>query len=307
MSKPWTSWPDFSGKTRYEDITAQIIIMVICVFALSSCGPIFSPSQSSQDRAAPASTSPGHSGSGQIAPLTETTGTQLNGLQPLRGVNVEALFAEDIRDPITRIQRVENAFIYLRRELDEVMPAILRLSAVEADIQNLIVQLEMLLREESTPTTTRPAAQAAPAPLITPPPTERPVLQSEAIPTPMTATAPTRSFTGASNVTSLRLGEHADRTRIVLDLTGPVSAYRHDLDNAEGLLIIELPNAGWSGQTSWRASDRSPLIASYSVHEMEGGGSRVILQLRHNATVISDSALTGPDRIMIDLRSPAVH
>lgn len=70
-----------------------------------------------------------------------------NGLPvlPARGINAELLFAEKISDTDDRFRRLENAVTDLRRELNAAMPAIVRLSAVEQDMQELLGQLQTLV------------------------------------------------------------------------------------------------------------------------------------------------------------------
>ncbi len=65
-----------------------------------------------------------------------------------KGLNVEKMFSEDIKDPVERIKRLENTVLEMRRDFDSVIPAINRLLAIEADIQELTTQLQALLNEE---------------------------------------------------------------------------------------------------------------------------------------------------------------
>ena len=93
--------------------------------------------------------------------LPGQSGEQLtpNGLPALQphGVDLKNLFSEDIKDPVERIKRVENAVVEMRRDFDAVLPSIVRLVAVEQDMQDLTRQLGVLLQNE-------PQAIAAAAP-----------------------------------------------------------------------------------------------------------------------------------------------
>jgi hypothetical protein len=80
---------------------------------------------------------------------TQTLPNGLPALQPLKGVNVDQLFSENVRDSDARFDRLENAVLDLRREFEAVKPAVVRLVAVEADIQQLVEQLEVMLRDDS--------------------------------------------------------------------------------------------------------------------------------------------------------------
>ncbi len=72
-------------------------------------------------------------------------------LKPMKGVNADMLFSEKIKDTKKRFERVENAVVDLRKEFEIYKPAIVRLAAVESDIQNLIKELEVLLQETPNP------------------------------------------------------------------------------------------------------------------------------------------------------------
>ncbi len=90
---------------------------------------------------------------------TEYMPNGLPALKPMKGVNIDTLFSENIKDSGKRFERVENAVIDLRKEFEVYKPAIVRLAAVESDIQNLIKELEVLLQET-------PAEQQQPLDLV---------------------------------------------------------------------------------------------------------------------------------------------
>ncbi len=89
---------------------------------------------------------------GDRPPLPGQSGNPLmpNGLPALQphGVDLQKLFSEDIKDPVERIKRVENAVVEMRRDFDAVLPSIVRLVAVEQDMQDLTKQLGVLLQNE---------------------------------------------------------------------------------------------------------------------------------------------------------------
>jgi hypothetical protein len=143
-------------RRRYFRFHVQGVVRALCIFLLSGVLSSCDSAPSGQSRAPVAGAAPSVP-EGAIAPLLPPsvndrppepgTGTGLSalpGMQPPKGLNVEALFAEDIRDPIDRIKRVENVVLDLRRDFNTVLPSIMRLVAVEQDIQNLIGQLQTL-------------------------------------------------------------------------------------------------------------------------------------------------------------------
>ena len=177
MSSSWTSVPGVSGIFTPLNFMRRNMTIMFCAFLLSACGPNASvfddlgkprpPPDSLASTTAPTEQDaektrqplapmlappdaadrpplPGQSGRGYGA-------DGLPVLQPMRGINAKQLFIEDIQEPIARIKRVENAVIDLRSDFEAVLPSILRLVAIEKDMQELTVQLESLLRNEPLP------------------------------------------------------------------------------------------------------------------------------------------------------------
>ncbi|MCB1538996.1 MAG: hypothetical protein KDJ49_08525 [Alphaproteobacteria bacterium] len=291
---------------------------------------------------------PGQSG-------TEYMPNGLPALAPARGINADTMFAQKLSNDEARFKRLENAVADMRREFDAIKPAIIRLSAVESDMEELVAQLQTLVpngggasavkgrsraniddamsipdigpmpdaqaadltQEQVKPPTKAhkptPAASAAPppvapAPLVptpvaesTPPKDEKPAPEK---PAPAPA-SPAQS--GAQNVSALRVGEHTDskvtRTRIVLDV-GAKTPYSYNLDNSEHLLMIELPQAGWSTALKGGAKNSS-LLAGWSATAEGSGGTILAVQLKSNARVAGVDAIPAgngkPFRIVFDL------
>lgn len=234
------------------------------------------------------------------------------------GLNLETYLSEDL-DTRDRISRLENTVLAIHNDLKKMAPSIQRLVAIEGDIQELVSQLEMLMLDDAT---ARAAASPAPGNMGRQPPSAAAGTPKPLTPMHQAQDAPViqasksynssggnsgRAPPGTAQVKGLRIGEHKDKTRIVLDVSGP-APYRYDLDNSENLLVVELPGTGWAGRQSW--SGKSPLLSSYSVSPMDDG-SRLIVQLKHGASVVYESVIkpngNNHYRIVIDLKSPAVH
>ena len=239
---------------------------------------------------------PGANGANQ----TPTLPNGLPALQP-KGVNVGNLFAENISDTNSRFTRLENAVSDLRREFETFKPSIVRLVAVESDIQDLIKQLDVLLRNE-------PPAQ--PVPMAAQPPTPLSPADQAAPPSPKPQPPPPQSNYSSSSggpvVKSLRIGQHSGKVRLVMDASSQ-TPYTVDLDNQENLLVVELPEARWTGAMQ-QSFSRSALLNSYSVEPINNGnGSRVILSLKKSTQILKEQALppgTNPNyRIFMDLTS----
>lgn len=276
-----------------------------------------------------------------IVPLEIKPGGSLGSL----GLNLKPLLGDSTQNADTRFNRLEGAVIAMQEDLKTLAPSMQRLAVIEQDLDELVSQLEILLQEESglpapvSPVMETPVPQqqsyepqslvpetdadlASAVPTETPQPKPANILSenSEEIsgtddaavvktslekPAQEQQPAPAELQPPASlRATSLRLGEHADKTRIVIDLSGPVT-YRHDLDNDEKILVIEMEKAAWSGPASQNVS--SPLVQSWSTQAMEGGGTRLILVLKHDTSVMQASLLKPEGantqfRLMVDLK-----
>lgn len=226
---------------------------------------------------------------------TSQAQTLPNGLPALqaKGVNVDNLFAQDITNSDQRFDRLENAVLDLRREFESFKPAIVRLVAVEADIQDLIEQLDILLQNEPAPVAAAPTP-LAPTPQIkvqdepnvetTPPPAPKPA------PAPAPSPQPKVDSLGAATVSALRVGQHSGKLRLVMDVNKK-TAYNIDLDNQEHILIIELPEAQWSAENQ-KNFGSSPLLSSYTTESInDGNGTRVIMTLKKSTTLMKSEAL----------------
>jgi hypothetical protein len=341
MSKNWTSLPKHLGKCKTLKNMMQGIAILLCCFALSACGPVSSlwnsnkapeNRQNQTSSAAPATSTAEQK---TLEPLPAITmppgslttplmpgqsGTQyrsdgLPALQPTKGVNLETLFAQEIRDPDLRMERVENAVLDIRKELDAAMPSIVRLVSVERDIQSLVEQLEILLKNEppapaQETSSWQPQMQQNASPQAYSPPAASAEMKTatySAVPIVNTANTP---ITGQFDVQNIRFGKHKTKTRIVMDVTGK-PAFSVDLDNSENLLVIEVKNAGWATALSKKLK-KAKLINSYSVYPINGSGSRIVMQLKHSANIIYQGTYTPNKdsryhRLVIDLMSPSVH
>lgn len=300
---------------------ARMLLLASCLFLLSACDAPFNTSSSSQTAGNPGNTTtqsplvvPPVRGEAPLQPGESGTQYMPNGmpaLQPPKGINYETLFDTRLKDDGKRFDRLESAVTDLRREFEAVKPAVVRLVAVEDDIQDLIQELEQLLQNEP-PSAVAPRAVTPQRAVTAPPPNsvsaenatsaaiKPPVVLTPEKPKPV---APPPASNNA-DAQRLRFGEHRDKTRVVIDASKNI-AYSVDLDNAEKLLVIDLPGASWGGQASW-SSSKSPLVSSYTVQNIDDGGSRIIMVLKRSSsilkqTMIKPNADSRSHRLVIDL------
>jgi hypothetical protein len=175
-----------------------------------------------------------------------------------------------------RIALLEKEVAALRADYNAMMPAFNGLITTNERIQKLLMDLEKQAGMKGQET------------------------QAQAVSDPVTV-APA---SGGPVVSGLRMGEHGDKTRLVLDVSS-VTAYATDINDAEKQLVITLPEAGWAGKGGAQGL-RSPLVDSWMVKPGEKGGSIVTVMLKKAAKITGTERLKAPAeggsaRIVIDI------
>jgi len=349
--------------------TGLFVVLIIILGALSACGQLSIPSLGTDNTSTNTQTSLSEPNTQSPAnnegfstpivappsigqrplkpgetPAQQTLPNGLPALKPLKGVNVDKLFAERIGDTGQRFDRLENVVKSMRKEFEAVKPAIVRLVAVESDIQALVEQLEALAVQERSQQQGRnaPVALVEESPISQTPQQQKetnsnPTNQlnsadlSEAVSSqgiiPKSNAKPSETSVKAQNpkppvtsstssqttnmsglhVKNLRTGIHADKVRLVLDMSAKTS-HSIDVDPSENILILELPNAKWGDASSKNFGSKTPILSSYNTSPMnDGKGVRVILQLKQTPNIMkSDIIPPGPanknHRLYIDLK-----
>lgn len=145
-------------------------------------------------------------------------------------------------------------------------------------------------------------SDAAPTPAPVTTPLQAP---SAAQPAP-TAVAPAPApVAGSPRIVGIRFGGDNGKTRIVFDADQPVT-YTKDLDNAEKLLVIELPKAAW-GAAAQGTAPKSSAVDTWTSQANGSGGTRVILTLKKAVSVSYEGVMkpepgTPHHRVVIDLQ-----
>lgn len=106
------------------------------------------------------------------------------------------------------------------------------------------------------------------------------------------------------DVRAIRIGDHIDKTRIVLDVTGK-AAFKVRLENEGRRLVVELPHYVWKADAAWAARSAA-LVSGYKYAD-----GALVIDLLAPAVVRQQISLPASDgagpRIMIDLFSSLVH
>ncbi len=182
-----------------------------------------------------------------------------------------------------RIAQLEKEVAALRADYNAMMPAFNGLITTNERIKTLLDQLE---QKAGVAPAAQPA-EAAPA-------------KKASEPTASVTPAPS---SGATVVSGMRIGEHGDKTRLVLDVTG-ATEYKTDINAAEKKLLITLPGAGWAGKESVSGL-KSPLVSGWTAAAGAAGGVVVTVSLKSEARVVSHERLkaegSSPARIVLDI------
>lgn len=104
-------------------------------------------------------------------------------------------------------------------------------------------------------------------------------------------------------VLSARIGEHADRTRFVIELSDPVNLRTFTLTNPDRV-VVDMPEVQWRLSAAPRPSGFGP-VKSYRYGVFRKGNSRIVIDLTRPVTV-SDPLVIPPSngfgyRVVIDL------
>lgn len=256
-----------------------------------------------------------------------------------KGPNLKQLFREDIKDPIERIKRIENAVLEMRQDLDSVLPAINRLVSVEGDIQALTTQLQGLLTDEngsmsamgqSENNDSSSSSVVENEPLSVVSGQERNVgsvhsngrddhsnilVSSGNVALPEHVKAENNDTdindvlsslsNDAIDIKSIRLGEHSDKVRIVID--SPVDIkFTTDLDPQEHILVVDLPGVRIKPTNQEIVSNLFITSISLNASQENESGGQVIFELKKNveikrATMMPPSRDQKQYRLLIDL------
>lgn len=240
----------------------------------------------------------------------EGTANDLPALLAMKGVNVETLFDNKISDTDKRFDRLENTMAEFLKEYQQIRPAIIRLSAIEKDMQNLLDELESFTSAqiitaetiEDTPPKVPPQTfdkASAPEPMNA-------AALSDDQPTSNKKPAETTDLAVAIALKSIRIGQHADKIRIVLDTS---KSFKPDvsLDNEEGVLFVDLNNCDIAADLALEKKfSKTPLLSSYSINNSQAskyltfalkGKTEIKLQ-----EVLPPKANTNNYRFVIDLK-----
>jgi len=280
------------NKNAFLPIKRFSCLTLLCsIFVLSACGKYSIPGFSPEERK-------------KRKEVTELR-KELKDLESkkIAAKNLKNPFSTKLKSDKKRIDRLERAVQQMRNEFNSVKPSITRLSGLENEIQTLIQELQTLNETGNVPVAPQ---RLAPRQKIM---AEQPHMAPKKVqPRKITTKSsyqkksPPPVSNGKATIYDLRIGEHPNRTRIVMD-TNSKTGFNVDIDNNEKIAVIDLPQAGWSAAKS-KSLAKSNFVSSYSVESSEEGHI-LILQLKRNAKVTYKGDLKGSSgsarRLVLDL------
>ena len=107
---------------------------------------------------------------------------------------------------------------------------------------------------------------------------------------------------GAANVQAVRIGEHPDKVRVVMDLSGPAK-YSLSHDPQSNSILVDMPASGWTARTNWQGKSGG-VLNGYTV-EQTGSGARMVMKVADGVNIGSSGLLKAhagkKDRLYIDI------
>jgi len=197
------------------------------------------------------------------APLTSE---EQSAMAPAEGMRLTPLFAEPVKGTSARFDRLEEAVQTLRDDLDVYAPAMdQRVEVVETGLRDVAGRQQAIAQQQA-------------------------VLVKE-------ANKPIGDIKG------VRLGDHLDKTRIVLDVTAVPDARSH-LSKDGKQLTVELPRLTWAaGKAEW-AANGGALVSGWAYAD-----GKLTVNLIAPAVIKEQNTLSGKGqhRLVIDLFAKGIH
>jgi hypothetical protein len=205
---------------------------------------------------------------------------------------------------------LEKRVEMLEGQMRTAQPTLKKVEVMESHFKALSFELDKIAADYHV--NDAPTSVAAPVPAVVAQEPEplKPDVKKE-IPKPVVQAEPAHNVKADVKpiaptvfaVTSVRVGEQTkNMTRIVLDTTKPAEIH-YDLDNTEGLLVIDIPKAKWA-TTESQTFAKSPMVKSFKAMS-DDAGAHFVTDLKQKAKVVATARLapsgTSGNRVYIDI------
>jgi len=217
----------------------------------------------------------------------------------------EAHVDEDVH---FRVLKLERQMKTLQGDFDTLLPPLAKMAKNDPELQTTIRHIQSRPMDE-VEMPAEPLAHAPAPPLVIEPEARTKTPHKEKIekvapPGEKHVAKPDVSSGTGPTVTALRTGDHPGKTRLVLDLT-QATHFSADLDPAENLLVIEMPEITWAAAPE-KSFGAHPLLKSYTA-EATKTGTRLVIELKGPAKLAMKSAFKPSEghghRIVLDIAS----
>ncbi|QQG36940.1 MAG: AMIN domain-containing protein [Micavibrio aeruginosavorus] len=156
------------------------------------------------------------------------------------------------------------------------------------------------------PAPVRPLVPPAEAPAYHRPPSTTAPAVATAAPAPTNA-AYTPPVLDVTSIQAVRFGQHDNgKSRLVID-TSAARDFHYDIDNAERILVLEIPGTVWNAGPVTKNILDHPLVQSMTAAPDGQGGTRVVFQLLKPVQVLWSQAIppsgSQGHRIVVDIAS----
>lgn len=203
-----------------------------------------------------------------------------------------------------RLAALEQSVAEIRNDLNMMLPALTTLVSVQDDLQQIIARMQAHSAAAGSAPAPLPQqlpqlapVDAAPLSLMEPmagedqpAPAAMPAMSDseervdlDSISARMANIQPAAGTPAAYTIDQIRFGEHPEKTRIVLDASGPVP-FQYALDAQGTGLVIELPDTDWAATAqSWLSN--SPVVESFTTASGANGGTKLSVGLKRPASI----------------------
>lgn len=195
---------------------------------------------------------------------------------------------------------LEKRVSVLEGQMKDAQPTLKKVEVMETHFKALSLEMGRIAQTYEVPAA---AVESIPAPVVAP--ASVPTVKKAEPKKVEVKSSPKKDAVpaGVLAVTSVRIGEQPKEiTRIVLDTTKPAEIH-YDLDNGEGLLVIDVPTAKWSATES-QTLKKSPMVKSFHASQ-DDTGAHLVLDLKQTAKVIATARLTpsgaSGNRVYVDI------
>ncbi|MAQ70714.1 MAG: hypothetical protein CL565_00805 [Alphaproteobacteria bacterium] len=174
-----------------------------------------------------------------------------------------------LKGDAARLVLLEEEVKRLRSEVGTLRNVMQKIMAADGQLKDLSLELERINQDYAI------ALSSSSVPL----PAQTEIISTQT--NTQTVTAPAAQIAPTNQVTNVRFGKNGAATRVVLDLAQQ-SQFTTDLDNTNGILVVELPGTFWAAQNSLAGSG---VVEGITASTAANGTARMVIELNSPVTI----------------------